>query len=495
MFKRVLCCCLLLFGDLHGVGSFKNGEKQKHIEEKFWNIDPYNLESLCAYYHLYRDQLSLQRLLQLFPSLQESEVLLFVRSILEKENKVLLEEEQSVIDKLSCEGLVLSLSDSSSSIDPEKDLGRALVFAEFSDAAEEKARYYGRVLDILALRIHVERLRALDREHYALGSKEYHKVTIEAMNRILFYEEGIRYPSKKEMFSDEFSFLSSVADRKFGVCLGVSSLYFALSQRVGVPLEAVTPPGHIYLRYLEGEVNIETTAGGRHLSTESYDNSLDPKKLRIRTPKEILGLTFMNQGSCALQKQKYAEAEASYEKALKYLEDEELKELLGFVRILQGKKKEGKHLLKHSPQAEVQGSMNYDYLHGNIDDKTLSLLFQDPGLTYQEITQYGEELKKAMKNSPKCCEGYRRLASIAFHLGKIAEGVALLERCVQDSPQDLVLHLKLCKILCERYDYAKALHYFLRARELAESQGVSQETLHSSMLYVEVLKKLNTVAP
>ncbi|WP_201457002.1 transglutaminase family protein [Chlamydia sp. 17-3921] len=507
MLKPLLCFFLLSPLNVSGTifaGFLKKEETISHSSdknsqrgyEKFWNIDPYNLESLCAYYNLYRDVLSLQRMQQLFPSLKEEEVPLFVQSILKVslKEKIFSLEEQAVLQRLSSGILSSSLSDSFPNVIPEKDLGRALILAEFP-GDESKATYYSCYLDILALRIHVERLRVFDHKHYVPGSKEYHKITLEAMNKILFYDEGIRYPSKKEMFSDEFSFLSSVADRKFGVCLGVSSLYFSLSQRLGVPLEAVTPPGHIYLRYQKGEINIETTAGGCHFPTKYYCDCLNLDKLRIRTPGEMVGLTFMNQGSFALQRQKYVDAEIAYEKALFYLQDEELQELLGFTKILLGKKDEGILFLQKSSQALIFGSMAYDYLHDNIDLETLILLFKDPGSTYEEISSYEENLKIAMKRSPRCCEGRRRLASVALHLGKTAEAAILLERCIQDACQDLVLHLKLCKILCARYDYAKALKYFLLSKELAESQGLSQEELRSCPLYSEILKKIYIIAP
>ncbi|SPN73306.1 hypothetical protein C10C_0121 [Chlamydia serpentis] len=475
--------------------------KDLKIEEechKFWNLDSYKLDSLCAYQLIYRDFYSSQRIRQLFPQIKENEVSLFAKTILSLGNieHSFSKEAISLMKKLSCPGLRLSSLEQSSEVDPEKDLARALVELEFpEDLGKSRAIYYSNYLDVLALRIHAERQRYLDSHPSTPGTTEFHKATIEAINTILFYEEAIRYPSKKEMFSDEFSFLSSVTDRKFGVCLGVTSLYFSLSQRLDLPLEAVTPPGHIYLRYRGGEVNIETTAGGRHLPTENYCDCLAIEELQVRTPKEIIGLTFMNQGSFALQKKRYKEAERAYKKAQKYLQDPELQELLGFVQILRGNKTEGKTLIKHSHRADQKGSLAYDYLKGRIDLATLALLFCYPGSNYEEIASYGEELKKAMKNSSLCSEGQRRLASVAFHLGKVAEGVSFLEACAKDTPNDLSLHLRLCKILCERHDYTKALKYFLIAETLITDQGFVEEDSRSFTLFYEMRKIISTIAP
>ncbi|ANH78925.1 transglutaminase family protein [Candidatus Chlamydia sanziniae] len=498
---------LLLFGPSVWGALFKKHPIEEECQscsqhakeyEKFWNLDPYRLDALCAYHAIYHDEQSSRRIRQLFPQLENSEVFVFVCTILGagKTDYRFSVEEIALMRKLSCPGLSLGFLDELVEVDPNKDLARALILAEFpGNLGKKKAAYYSGYLDVLALRIHAERQRYFDQCPCALGTPVFHKATLEAINTILFYEEGIRYPSKKEMFSDEYSFLSSVTDRKFGVCLGISSLYFALSQRLDLPLEAVTPPGHIYLRYQGGEVNIETTAGGRHLATKDYCNCLDIEKLQVRTPTEMIGLTFMNQGSFALQKEKYVEAEIAYEKAQQYLKDEELKELLGIVKILSGKKKEGKALLEQSCRAKEPGSVANDYLTSKINTQTLALLFHYPGSTYQEVAHYETELKQAMKRSPECSEGLRRLVSIAFHLGKIAEGVALLERCADLSPNDLSLHLKLCKILCDRYDYAKALKYFLVIEALVTKQGLSKEELHSFTLFHEIQKVVSTIAP
>ncbi|WP_375793513.1 transglutaminase-like superfamily protein [Chlamydia sp. 12-01] len=500
MIPRLLCAFLVFVVGVEGIGAkiFCEGiaiSKNKH--EDFWNLDPYCLESLCAYFVTHSDDQSRQKLAIFFPQLTTDELSVLANCVLLSKNPdyVFSSEDVTVMKKLSLQGVTF-LCDVDGDVLPEKDLARALVLAEFpGDEGMRRAEHYTRYLDILALRAYIERQRYLDKEHCALGSEAYHRATIEALNAILFYEEGIRYPSKNEMFSDEFSFLSSVADRKFGVCLGVSSLYLSLSQRLELPLESVTPPGHIYLRYGEGKINIETTAGGRHLPTEQYCECLNIDELRVRSTKDLIGLTFINQGSFALQKQQYHEADLAYEKAKEYIEDDELQELLGVVKILKGQKKAGEALLKNSSQAQSVGSVAYDYLQGNIDKATLKLLFTHPGSTYDEVVSYQEALKKAIQRSPKCCESRRRLASVLLHLGKTAEGVTLLEQCAQESVDDIALHLKLCKVLCDRHDYEKAQKYFLIADSLLKSKGMRHEDKSSFTLYHEIRKKIFLIAP
>lgn len=489
---RLIFVLLALVIQVQGGGtSVAYNTLQEERIEAFWNLDPYCLESLCACFSLYQDQQSARRLADFFPGLSMEDIGVLSRCILESKNPQhrFSSQDIAVMRKLSLPGVVLFCTRDAKEVSPDKDLGRALILAEFP-GEEEKSQHYSCYLDILALRAYVERKRYLDKENYVLGSEDYHRVTIDALNTILFYEEEIRYPSKNEMFSDEFSFLSSVADKKFGVCLGVSSLYLSLSQRLLLPLDPVTPPGHIYLRYREGKINIETTAGGRHLSTEQYCDCISAKELKIRSCKEILGLTFINKGSFALQKQSYLDAEAAYEKAREYVDDRELEELLGIVKILRGKKKEGEAFLK---RASISESLGEDYLQGHMDVATLKLLFTHPGTTYEEILHYEASLKKALYQFPQCKEVRRRLASVALHLGKTAEGVALLEQCAQETQEDIALHLKLCKLLFERHDYVKAKHYFLIAKQLLDKEG--GEDKKSFTLYYEISQRIFSVAP
>ncbi|EPP28978.1 transglutaminase-like superfamily protein, partial [Chlamydia psittaci 84-8471/1] len=199
--------------------------------EDFWNLDPYCLESLCAYFVIHGDHQSRKKLEKFFPQLTVNELKTLSNCVLLSKNPdyVFSKEDVEVMKKLNLQGISFLCHNDDASFLPEKDLARALVYAEFpGEEGKSKAEHYTQYLDILALRAYIERQRHLDGEHSPVGSEAYHRATIEALNTILFYEEGIRYPSKNEMFSDEFSFLSSVADRKFGVCLGVSSLYLSL---------------------------------------------------------------------------------------------------------------------------------------------------------------------------------------------------------------------------------------------------------------------------
>src|SRR5207237_2545338 len=88
-------------------------------------------------------------------------------------------------------------------------------------------------LDLMALQLRAR-----------LGDKTDPLSMIRAMNDYIFSEMHFRFPPQS-LFAKEidvYTFLPSVIDQRRGVCLGVSILYLCLAQRLGLSLEAITPP-------------------------------------------------------------------------------------------------------------------------------------------------------------------------------------------------------------------------------------------------------------
>lgn len=148
------------------------------------------------------------------------------------------------------------------------------------------------------------------------------KALIESLNHVVFIEQGFAFPSMLDHQAqiDQYTSLPSLLSSKKGVCLGVSILYLALAQRLGLELSLITPPGHIYLRYESPAFcrNIETTAGGMHLRDELY-RPLEGALWIKRELKELPGLIFINDAAAALGKGEFKKAYQSYVFALKFL--------------------------------------------------------------------------------------------------------------------------------------------------------------------------------
>jgi len=69
-----------------------------------------------------------------------------------------------------------------------------------------------------------------------------------------------------------FQWIREAFASPLGPCLANVVLYLIAAEAIGLPLEVIAPPGHVYLRYngQGGPRNIETTSRGEHLSEIQY---------------------------------------------------------------------------------------------------------------------------------------------------------------------------------------------------------------------------------
>ncbi|MEK7449706.1 MAG: tetratricopeptide repeat protein [Planctomycetota bacterium] len=96
---------------------------------------------------------------------------------------------------------------------------------------------------------------------------------ITAINQYLYQEKGARVaPIEIGDRMDKFM-LSKVMDSMQGNCLGFSTLYYCLAERLELPLSAVVIPQHVFLCYENrGKIsrNIEPTSNGAEISNDEY---------------------------------------------------------------------------------------------------------------------------------------------------------------------------------------------------------------------------------
>lgn len=122
-----------------------------------------------------------------------------------------------------------------------------------------------------------------------------------AFRRILLIEERFTYDKSA---SDPGNYLlESVLARKKGNCLGLSMLYLALADRLGIPFRGVYVPSHCFVRY-EGNgvrVNVEFAEGGASWADDRYRREfrIPPARpyLHSLTPTEMLGLFLKTLGA------------------------------------------------------------------------------------------------------------------------------------------------------------------------------------------------------
>ena len=359
------------------------------------------------------------------------------------------------------------------SLPPEEiDLSRALLLLQF-EGNLEKIRLYEASLDLMALQILAR-----------LPLNPTNEEKIRALSHFIFTEKKFRFPPHSLYASeiDTYTFLSSVIESRLGVCLGVSILYLTLADRLAIPLEVITPPGHIYLSY-QGQ-NIETTARGVHFPDHTY-LGINTRKLQKRNKKELIGLTLLNEASVAWQKNDHTRATALYEKALPFFSDDHLvKLLLGYNYLFIGKKKEGKQLLREVSKLPFDHAVSKettpeDYLQGKVDAKGIQLLFMPVDEHRESILTKQKALEKVLKKYPHFRDGLLQLATTYMQLGESTKALKALKKYHALDPTSPVTEYYLAILSIRHFQYEEAWHYLENVKRLTEARGHAPHCLKS----------------
>lgn len=357
----------------------------------------------------------------------------------------------------------------------EIDLARGLFISQFGAGQQQRILSYEALIDLMALQILVR-----------LPKNASPEDKIACINTFVFDEMGFRFPPHS-LFTKEidlYSFLPSVLDSHRGVCLGVSILYICLAQRLSLPLEMITPPGHIFVRYRQGDqiINIETTARGIHMESERY-LGVNIRSLPQRTIREVIGMAHFNQASCYWQQDDYATAIQSYRKAEPYMRgDPLLKELMGYVLLLHGEKEKGEKLLwevkDHVPDyALVKSPVTEDYFKQQVDAQGIRAIYSKTEEDRQSILNHKGEIEKVLEQYPKFRSGILCLASIWMQLHRAGEALAVLETYLTLDKRDPEVHYYLSILSAQRRDYLKAWHHLQEAERITRSFGYEPKDL------------------
>lgn len=345
----------------------------------------------------------------------------------------------------------------------EIDLARGLFLSQFG-SDRSRIESYEALIDLMALQI----LARLPKN--ASPEKK-----IIAINTFIFDDMGFRFPphSLYAKDIDLYTFLPSVLDSRRGVCLGVSILYMCLAQRLALPLEMITPPGHIYVRYHteNQEVNIETTARGIHIDSEEY-LSVNNRSLQKRTIKEVIGMAHFNQASVHWQNSEYEKALQAYQKAEPYLQNDPLlKELMGYILILTGNREKGETFIQEIKDvipeyAIVKNTAAEDYLNGEVDAKGIAAIFTKVDEDRQSILAKKQALEETLKRYPRFRSGILNLAVTWLQLHRTGEALDILHQLQSLDKSDPEVHYYLSVLYAHRRDYPHAWHHLQQAEAI-----------------------------
>lgn len=439
----------------------------------FNSLDPESLTQACAYYELYPEteegQKALKRAKNLLKAPDEMPVEWLVNAIHRFPTAPLEAQQIEIIDSLAAtfpnrklKGYHVETEEELLKLDSsEIDLSKALLILQTK--GKEEIKNYLALLDLMTLQV-------LSR----LPPNATHKDKIKEMNRFIFQELRFRFPPHSIYAKkiDTFTFLPSVMDNHIGVCLGVTTLYLSLSQRLDLPLEIMTPPGHIFVRYRDGDeiVNIETTARGVNLPNEHYETIRVKKALEPRELKEVIGMTFINKASIFWEEGSYDKAVTFYEKALPYLKNDPLtKELLAYSYIVSGQPEKGEKLLK-SIENDLS-DIGEDVLAKKVAADGLKAIFCHVDETRESIIAKKEELLKVMKEFPLFRTGLEQMAVCYLQLHRPKEAISWLLKYHEIDRKNGLIEYYLASLHAERQDFENAWAYLKNAEETIKERS------------------------
>lgn len=372
----------------------------------------------------------------------------------------------------------------------EVDLARGLFLSQFSHEADvlQKVKNYEATIDLMALQIIAK-----------LPKKASDKQKITAINNFIFDEMGFRFPphSVHAKNIDTYTFLPTVLDSRKGVCLGVSILYLCIAQRLSLPLEMITPPGHIYVRYRNRDnsiINIETTARGIHLDCEEY-LSVDTRSLQQRNIKEVIGLAHFNQASVFWKENSYHKALESYQKAEAYLpHDLLLRELMAYTYLFLNLDVKAKILLEQvkdytPPHAVYKETIAEDFLNGKVNADGIKLVFESIDETRESLLEKKGKLEKLVKRFPKFKAGVFHLASLWLQLNREGEALDILKKYHDLDPKDPTAEYYLSVLYMQRLNYKKAWEHLKNSERIAASKN------HYPKVLKELRRELQMIFP
>ncbi|HEY5284236.1 MAG TPA: transglutaminase family protein, partial [Polyangia bacterium] len=140
------------------------------------------------------------------------------------------------------------------------------------------------------------------------------------LNAIVFGELG--FEREVENTQARFFQLSSVIRDRRGSCLGLGTLYLAIGERIGIPLDGILLPGHFFARTRgSGAHNIELLRRGEAMPEAWYRAKYGPWPERGSaygrpvSLEELVGIHWFNRGNEARHAGHLATAERAYARA------------------------------------------------------------------------------------------------------------------------------------------------------------------------------------
>jgi Tfp pilus assembly protein PilF len=247
-----------------------------------------------------------------------------------------------------------------------------------------------------------------------------------AFRRVLLVEERFTYDKSS---ADPGNYLlESVLARKKGNCLGLSMLYLALADRLGIPFRGVYVPSHCFVRY-EGNgarVNVEFAEGGASWTDDRYRREfrISPGRpyLFSLAPAEMLGVFLKTLGAGYSRKGREEDALRLYDEA--------------------GRLYPGLPDVHYNAGVSLQKSGRLDEAAGKyrraLDlDPEMAAARDNFGILLARMGRYGEaieEARRAVELEPRNASSRGNLAAAYCGCGRLDEGIREYLMAVEIDP-------------------------------------------------------------
>lgn len=300
---------------------------------------------------------------------------------------------------------------------PDKDV--SLLPTLFLASDEGVRKLTGGPLDAAFVEKEIDRM-AWRVSALLVGAREPRRA-ISAINKVLYFDEGFVYdPASGETGN---YLLDRVIARKRGNCLGLTFLYLALGERVGVPFQGSYVPTHCFARYEENgvRINVETGEKGKEREDRWYAEKFKLGEgrpyLRTYGKREMIGVYLKSLGAALSRRGMEEDALRVYRQAALF-----------------------------SPE--------------------LPDVYYNAGVSYQKLGRHdeaAEQYRKALALDPGMSVALGNLGATLCSCGKLEEGIREYLKAADIDPENVKVRSGLAKAYFSKGAYRESIAHCDRA--------------------------------
>ena len=266
--------------------------------------------------------------------------------------------------------------------------------------------------------------------------------------------------------------LNKVLDTMSGNCLGLTTLYWSIAEKLDLPLSAVIIPQHVFLRYYETKEkyhNIEATACGAEIEDAEYikqtkkligdkiplNSTPDKITFYVLSKKQFIGLILYNRGVDYSKRESFQNALSDFGSALKlYVDFHEAYKSRAGLYLKEEKFQEAISDLRKAMSIEPDCPSTYF----NLGSACLNLKDYNGAL---------KNLDRAIDLVPQYVEAYRNRGIVFAQQQRYKEALSDLSFVIDASPSARAYYDRGC-LYSNMKNYSEAIKDYIEAISMDE---------------------------